>query len=423
MNLNRRRRRRRSRRSKSSRRDKPAARPSRGAADPSASTASAPELEVEEVPPPQPLPQLASIATLPPKWYAGIPMTVAVPGRRDDLLRETKVKPKAVIFKAKQLSAAVDAIWTDLRHGALDYLNPDTEEIYNRWKLIQAYLAKVAGAGPRLREFMSEVPWKLIVDWSWCLFKCYGPRFGTALERASYNYMAHFPEELVPHEKLKEKARKDIGETTEYLEGPEGNQLTPRDIWIRLTRELDKLDGFEQSLLILEGCAPTAIVTRGLPNACAIFKLMDEYAKRASGYAGKIRHIELADGGTLKLSMLARDLISWHFGIEELLIVALDLDSRCRSAPLGKHFVPKDVLGLYLGTSIYEVEKDIDLLELSCQPHIEQKLLTSEKTTTLGGHVNKWKTREATKTLKVPLLLTHGGCGIGYGPGKVSRLR
>ena len=231
--------------------------------------------------------------------------------------------------------------------------------------------------------------------------------------------MAHFPEELVPQEKLKEKARKEIGETTEYLEGPEGNQLTPRDIWIRLTRELDKLDGFEQSLLILEGCEPTAIVTRGLPNACAIFKLMDEYAKRASGYAGKIRHIELADGGTLKLSMLARDLISWHFGIEELLVAALDLDSRCRSAPLGKHFVPKDVLGLYLGTSIYEVEKDIDLLELSCQPDIEQKLLTSEKTTTLGGHVNKWKTREATKDLKVPLLLTHGGCGIGYGPGKV----
>ena len=400
---------------KKSRHDKSAARPSRKAADPSASTTGEPEAEQVDVPPPTPLPQLASVSTLPPKWYAGIPMTVAVPGRRDDLVRETGVKPKAVVFKPRLLSAVVESIWTDLRHGALSYLNPATEEISARWRMIQEYLAKVPGATPQVREFMSMVPWKLIVDWSWCLFKCYGPRIATALERASFNYMAHFPQELVPQEKLKEKARKDIGETTEYLEVPDGNQLTPRDIWTRLTRELDKLEGFDQSLLILEGCAPTAIVACGLPNACAIFKLLDEYAKRASGYAGKIRHIELADGGTLKLSILARDLISWHFGIEELLIAALDMDSRCRSAPLGTHSVPRDSLEFYLGTQIYDVEKDIDLLELSCTASIESKLIESKKTTTLGGHVNKWRNREATKGLKVPLLLTHGGCCSAYG--------
>ena len=324
-------------------------------------------------------------------------MTVAVPGRRADLLRDLNVKPKAVVFRAKLLSAAVESIWTDLRHGALVYLNPSTEEISNRWRLIQAYLAKVPGTPAQMREFMSEVPWKLIVDWSWCLFKCYGPRIATALERASFNYMAHFPQELVPHDKLKEKARKDIGETTEYLEGSDCNLLTPRDIWVRLTRELDKLDGLEQSLMILEGCKPTAIVARGLPNACAIFKLMNEYAKRASGYDGKIRHIELADRGTLRLSILARDLTSWHFGIEELLVAALDMDSRCRAAPLGTHSVPRDSLEFYLGTAIYNVEKDIDLLELSCVADIENKLITSKKTTTLGGHVNKWKNREATQ--------------------------
>jgi hypothetical protein len=358
---------------------------------------------------------LAAVAELPPQWYAGIPMTVAVPGRRGDLFRDMKVKPKVVVFKPKLLSAAVDSIWTDLRHGALAYLNPSTEELANRWKLVQAYLTKATGTNARVREFMAEVPWKLIVDWSWCLFKCYGPRIATALERASFNYMAHFPQELVPQDKLKEKARKDIGETTEYLEAPDGNLLTPRDIWVRLTRELDKLDGFEQILLILEGCEPTVIVARGLPNACAIFKLMNEYAKRASGYAGSIRHIELADGGTLKLSILARDLISWHFGIEELLIAALDINSRCRAAPLGTHSVPRDSLEFYLGTGIYDVEKDIDLLELSCTADVENKLITSKKTTTLGGHVHKWKTREATKDLKIPLLLTHGGCCSAFG--------
>ncbi len=210
------------------------AKPSRKAADPSASTVGEPEADEEKVPPPQPLIQLATVTELPAKWYAGIPMTVAVPGRRADLLRDLDVKPKAVVFKAKLLSAAVESIWTDLRHGALVYLNPSTEEISNRWKLIQAYLAKVLGTPAQMREFMSEVPWKLIVDWSWCLFKCYGPRIATALERASFNYMAHFPQELVPHDKLKEKARKDIGETTEYLEDSITRLLRSSKITFRL---------------------------------------------------------------------------------------------------------------------------------------------------------------------------------------------
>ena len=73
------------------------------------------------MPPPQPLPRLEQIAELPRNWYAGIPMTVAIPGRRDEIGKVTKIKPKAVIFKAKQLQGAVDSIWTDLRHGAISY--------------------------------------------------------------------------------------------------------------------------------------------------------------------------------------------------------------------------------------------------------------------------------------------------------------
>jgi hypothetical protein len=96
---------------------------------------------------------------------------------------------------------------------------------------------------------MALTPSKFIVDWSWCLFKCYGNRVAMALERASFNYMAYFPQELVPHEKLKEKARKDNGETTEYLEAPDRNYLIPRDIWVRQTRELYKLDGVVESMI------------------------------------------------------------------------------------------------------------------------------------------------------------------------------
>ena len=71
----------------------------------------------------------------------------------------------------------------------------------------------------------------------------------------------NLPEDVVPVESLKDKAGKELGESTEFLEdGPE-TLLTPRDIWTRLLRELDGLVDFERRLLELEGRGPTAIVT------------------------------------------------------------------------------------------------------------------------------------------------------------------
>ena len=47
-------------------------------------------------------------------------------------------------------------------------------------------------------------------------------------------------------------------------------------------------------------------MTSGLPNGCAVFKLINEDLQSAAGRSGRIRHIELADGGMLKLAALAR---------------------------------------------------------------------------------------------------------------------
>ena len=114
------------------------------------------------------------------------------------------------------------------------------------------------------------------------------------------------------------------------------------------------------------------------------------------------------------LAIMARSVVSWHFGIEDLLVEAIDMESRCRSARQGEHSVPKDQLLLYLGTPPYPVRKDIDLLELSCIDSIKQKLRGSNLTTTLGGYINKWKTQAATRGLRVPLLLSHGSCCSAY---------
>ena len=77
-------------------------------------------------------------------------------------------------------------------------------------------------------------------------------------------------------------------------------------------------------------------MTTGLPNACAVFKLITEYSQAATGRSGRIRHIELADGGILKLAGLALRAVTWHLGFEDMVLIALDIENQGRSAMLGE---------------------------------------------------------------------------------------
>ena len=73
--------------------------------------------------------------------------------------------------------------------------------------------------------------------------------------------MSHIePLELIPTARLKEKASKMIGETAEWLDASDDNRVTVYSIWkARLLRELDGLQGFDASLMRIEGEDPTAI--------------------------------------------------------------------------------------------------------------------------------------------------------------------
>ena len=55
----------------------------------------------------------------------------------------------------------------------------------------------------------------------------------------------------------------------------------------------------------LEDRWPTAIVTTGPPNACAVIKLINNYLQAAAGRSGRFRHIEPVDGVMLNLAALA----------------------------------------------------------------------------------------------------------------------
>ena len=202
-----------------------------------------------------------------------------------------------------------------------------------------------------VRSMFAEVEWKVLADFPGALFKTSGIRISTSAERSAYNLLNNIPEDVVLVERLKEKAGKDIFECTDFLEAGPDTLLTPRNIWTRLLRELDGLYDFERIILELEGRGPTAIVTTGLPNACAVFKLINEYLQAAAGRSGRIRHIKLAGGGMLKLAALARQAVTWHLGFENLVFIALNIENQGRSAMLGEKQPSKWSLDLqhYLG--------------------------------------------------------------------------
>ena len=144
--------------------------------------------------------------------------------------------------------------------------------------------------------------------------------------------MATLPQDIMPRERLRKKARKDIGGSTEFLEASANNRLEPQDIWRRMMRDLKGLGGLDANLRQLEGHKRTAIVARGLPNACAILKMLDEYALSATRHHMDRNLIELTDAGTLKVARFAHDMVSWHFGLEEVIVAALDMANKRRAA-------------------------------------------------------------------------------------------
>ena len=149
-----------------------------------------------------------------------------------------------------------------------------------------------------------------------------------------------------------------------------------------------------KALQQLEGHRRTAIVARGLPNTCAFWRLMNDYAISAMGGRFDLRLLELADGGTLRLARFVRDMVSWHFGVEELVVAALDMGNKGRAACQGgrMNFGKYQSLEYYLGTNLYDPAVDIGFVECSCTPDIVERLKNCPNTQTVGNKIRRWRT-------------------------------
>ena len=342
------------------------------------------------------------------------PDTVAVPGRRARIFKETGKWPRIVVFRASNLSAVLSGIYTDARPAPHEYFETATDGVKRRWDSIYKHLKKFAYA--RLMAFMAEVQWRIVIRCHPRLWKTFGGRLANPTERATMNFLASFPPDIVEKERLRERARKEIGESTAYLEECAENRLFPRDIWNRITHELDGVVGFDRNLIALEGRDSTAIVASGLPNACAIFKLLDEFSNKSTNWTSRICHIDLADRGTQTLAEMAYEVLSWHFGFEDLVVAALDMGSRTRCPKEGVRAMPGDAMTLeyYLGTELYDPNLDIERVECSCTEEVVTRLKGNKNLQTLGNDVSRWKKNDATKYVRIPAVFAYAYCSTGF---------
>ena len=152
--------------------------------------------------------------------WKDVPPYLAFPGRRQYYATQQKLKkPKPPEpFPAGKLSAAVDAIWTDVRHGAHEYFEPDNARLTARARNMAQYLATIPGSYADVTQFQREAEWRIHCTFHTHLVRTYGPHVATDEERAMYNFFIHIePRELIVMDRILAKASKDIGETVDIL--------------------------------------------------------------------------------------------------------------------------------------------------------------------------------------------------------------
>ena len=109
-------------------------------------------------------------------------------------------------------------------------------------------------------------------------------------------------------------------------------------------RELEKFGRINTSLRKLEGDKRPAIVASGQPNMCSVLRMLDEYAQGIPVWPD-LRLLDLANKGTLRLTTLAHDIVSWHIKVEELIFTAHDIGNKGSAAYQGERVISDLVTG------------------------------------------------------------------------------
>ena len=156
-------------------------------------------------------------------------------------------------------------------------------------------------------------------------------------------------------------------------------------------------------MLIAEGCA----------NALFFFRLLDLYSTKVVGMGGYVVRLEFADAGLFDLSTFARICGSWHVGVEQLALLAIDLELKERATILGGKPGRERQEGIdkYFGGGTYPIGRDIALVELSCSRDITGRV-KSGLTRTIGNVWHSWRSNNPTR--RVPEILEFGSTASAF---------
>ena len=125
------------------------------------------------------------------------PLTVAAPGRREEIQRITGLKPSPEVYDASLLQGRVRGIWESLDHGLSAYFSPEAPSIFNQANRAFDFVNDRGGEVLRLaRLLLGEVEWKILAIFPERLWKTFGSRVTAPTERAGYNRSEEHTSEL-----------------------------------------------------------------------------------------------------------------------------------------------------------------------------------------------------------------------------------
>lgn len=190
-----------------------------------------------------------------------------------------------------------------------------------------------------IRTIAGKAAWRLFVRFPSHLFRVNGRRWVTTIEQATFNVARQLGEGIISTSAIMTRARRVIGETTQFLAQPD-NKLLQIDLWSRFVYFTDSVRELNQMMRAIEGRASTVIIAKGFPNACTVATLLARYAcavTDAPQVATRWYHADLAASGLYSVTKFTRDFANWSFNIEDVIILAMDLSMRCNVNISGTH--------------------------------------------------------------------------------------
>ena len=215
------------------------------------------------------------------------------------------------------------------------------------------------------------------------------------------------------NKRLEVKAEKEIGKSARCLDTSDDNMLSPQDIWARLLQSLPVTKELNSKILVLRNGDLTMLVLKECANAMFIFRLLDMYSAGAVGIRGIIESLELADAGLFELSVFASASESWHVGIKQLVVLAIDLKLKERATNIGDKLIRDKTEGIdrHFGGRPYPIKRDIALMELSCYKDVTNKLKNcSSKSLANVTFYGK----ASNQTSRVPVVLKFGSTASAF---------